>query len=95
MPTGGSRKLFEIVTIDGDDLVPVIREEHDAGVDHVIKAGSGEELTCGSAERFVQSPDLDARERLGEAGLPRATPPHLRENACVGEWEVARRLCRL
>lgn len=86
MSTGRNRELFEILAVDGHDLVPVGGEQHDAGVDDVSEARSGEELTCGSPERFVQAANVNARKCLREASLTRTPPPHLAEDTRMGEW---------
>lgn len=83
------RELFEIVTVDGHDLVPVRREQDDSGVDDISEAAGREELPRGSSQRFVKGAHVDAGERLRQAGLTRAAPPHLPEDPGVGEREIS------
>lgn len=72
-----------------DDLVAVLRKQHDRGVDHIRQAGGTEQLPCSSSQCFVERPNLDAAQRLGKPGLARSPPPDLTKNSCVGKGQGA------
>lgn len=79
------RELFEVVVVHGDDLVAVLREQHDRGIDHIGEAGGVEQAPGRPPQILVQRTDNDARQRLGEPGLASPAPPHLSEHARMGE----------
>lgn len=86
---------FEILKVDGHDLVPVTCEQHHAGVDDISQPGSGEELASGPTEWLIERADIDAPDRLRQSGLARAAAPHLPEDSGVGEREIPLEVCGL
>ena len=85
----GGGELFEVWTVDGDDLVAIDGEQGECSVDDIGEAGSGEQLTCCSPERFIKGTHVDAMERLRESGLARAAAPRLAEHAGMGERDIS------
>lgn len=90
--SGCSRELFEIVPVEGHDLVAVDCEQYDTRIDDVSEPGGGEEDPGGPTKWFVERADIDATERLGQPGLARAAAPHLSQHSRVGQREVSVKL---
>jgi len=69
------RERFDVVRIRGNDVISVLREEHEGGVDHITASRVSEQLAGGPAERIVERPNVDAGKRLREQRLVRPPPP--------------------
>ena len=86
MAARGCRQRLDVCPIEGHDLVAVACEQHDGSVDDVGHASCAEQSPHSSTERLIKCNDLDATERLSQAGLTRAAAPHLPENPGMGDW---------
>ena len=93
--SGCCRELFEILTVDSHDLVPVGCEQYDAGIDDVSEPSGAEELPGGPTKWLIEGADIDSGERLRQAGLTRAAAPHLSKHPGVGQREVSLELSGL
>ncbi len=56
---GHGHEMLEIVTIRRNDFVVVSRQEHDRRVNDIGEPRRTEQLAGGTAEGFVQRPDVD------------------------------------
>lgn len=93
--SGCVRQLPEVAVVHGHDLVAILGKQHDDGVDHVGKSCGGQQLPGRSPELFVEGPNVDSCERLGQPSLSRPAPPHLSDDSGVSERNFAFDLGRL
>lgn len=61
---GHLRQPFEIVTVDGHDLVPVDSEQHDASIDDVSEPRGAKEPASGPTKRLIERADIDSAKHL-------------------------------
>lgn len=61
---GHLRQPFEIVTVDGHDLVPVDSEHHDASIDDVSEPRGAKEPASGPTKRLIERADIDSAKHL-------------------------------
>jgi hypothetical protein len=72
----------EVAGVGGEDLVSVIGQADDRGVDRITLAGPTQEHARASAQPVVERSDVDPAEQACHVRLSAAaTPPHLCDHA--------------
>jgi hypothetical protein len=87
----GRGQRLDVPHIGGEDLVVVLGQEHQGGVDHVGSPGDGQELAGRAPERLIEGPHLYTGQRSGQQALTgSASAPDLPDHAAVGGGNAAR-----
>ncbi len=92
VPAGSHEEVLEVFSIRGDDVVTVRRKHDDGRIDHVSQAGARQQFACRPPERLIERADVDADKGASQPRLARPTPPHLTDDAGMGEGHLASRL---
>jgi len=80
----GASKWRNVIWIGRDDLVTIVRQQHEGGIDHVILLRAGQQFACSATEYGVDAADVDDVEGPREKSLPRTPPPpNLSDDASV------------
>jgi hypothetical protein len=77
-------------------LVPIVRQQHQGGIDDVPASGPRQEFAGGSTQRVAQRAHLDAGESPSEQRLSRSEPsPDLANDPTMRDRHASREERRL
>ncbi len=86
------RERGDVGSIGRKDLVPIGREQHQRGVDHVMLVGAAEENAGTPPEILVEIGYLDGSKKSRHRRLPPvAATPNLPNNTAMGERHAPRK----